>query len=254
MADKKIITLINGKYGVNGKRVSKFRYKSTTDGNWYQINSDGTRTFLRYADGPQNYDRFPTGSYLRTIENADSAGYINGKWYTKDYYNQWAKQNNVRNQQGHQKKVFDENQIGIGIDMRPDSNPYVQQFLKKDNNGTYLTEADEHKVRQHTIQEKDNTLNRLLKKNKLNIELSPNKRAMALGLIYQGYGKILFNPNGTDSNKLHNAFINGTDKQFSNAIYNFYKTRHSDRAERHRTFWDGKLKLGGTIRKKRFCS
>ena len=32
----------------------------------YQINSDGTRTFLRYADGPQNYDRSPTGSYLRT--------------------------------------------------------------------------------------------------------------------------------------------------------------------------------------------
>ena len=160
MADKKIITLINGKYGVNGKRVSKYRYKSTIDGNWYQINSDGTRTFLRYADGPQNYDRFPTGSYLRTIENTDSAGYINGKWYTKDYYNQWAKQNNVRNQQGHQKKVFDPNQIGIGIDINPKNNPYVQQFLKKDNNGTYLTEADEHKVRQHTIQEKDNTRKR----------------------------------------------------------------------------------------------
>lgn len=191
MADKKLITLKNRKYGVNGKRVFGYKYKSATDGNWYQINSDGTRTFLRYADGTQNYDRFPTGSYLRTIENADSAGYINGKWYTKDYYNQWAKQNNIRNRQGHQKKIFDKNQIGIGIDIRPESNPYVQQFLKKDNNGIYLTEADEHRVRQHTIKEKDDILNSLINNNDLNINLSPNKRAMALGLIYHGYGKFL---------------------------------------------------------------
>lgn len=250
MADKKLITLKNRKYGVNGKRVFGYKYKSATDGNWYQINSDGTRTFLRYADGTQNYDRFPTGSYLRTIENADSAGYINGKWYTKDYYNQWAKQNNIRNRQGHQKKIFDKNQIGIGIDIRPESNPYVQQFLKKDNNGIYLTEADEHRVRQHTIKEKDDILNRLINNNDLNINLSFNKRAMALGLIYHGYGKFLFNPNGPDSNRLHNAFVNGTDQQFSDAIYNFYKTRHSDRAERHKTYWNGKLKLGGTIKKR----
>ena len=235
---------------VNGKRVFGYKYKSATDGNWYQINSDGTRTFLRYADGTQNYDRFPTGSYLRTIENADSAGYINGKWYTKDYYNQWAKQNNIRNRQGHQKKIFDKNQIGIGIDIRPESNPYVQQFLKKDNNGIYLTEADEHRVRQHTIKEKDDILNRLINNNDLNINLSFNKRAMALGLIYHGYGKFLFNPNGPDSNRLHNAFVNGTDQQFSDAIYSFYKTRHSDRAERHKTYWNGKLKLGGTIKKR----
>ena len=250
MADKKLITLKNRKYGVNGKRVFGYKYKSATDGNWYQINSDGTRTFLRYADGTQNYDRFPTGSYLRTIENADSAGYINGKWYTKDYYNQWAKQNNIRNRQGHQKKIFDKNQIGIGIDIRPESNPYVQQFLKKDNNGIYLTGADEHRVRQHTIKEKDDILNSLINNNDLNINLSPNKRAMALGLIYHGYGKFLFNPNGPDSNRLHNAFVNGTDQQFSDAIYNFYKTRHSDRAERHKTYWNGKLKLGGTIKKR----
>ena len=46
MADRKVITLTNGKYGVNGKRVFGYRYKSAADGNWYQINSDWTRTFL----------------------------------------------------------------------------------------------------------------------------------------------------------------------------------------------------------------
>lgn len=48
MADKKLITLKNRKYGVNGKRVFGYKYKSATDGNWYQINSDGTRTFFQF--------------------------------------------------------------------------------------------------------------------------------------------------------------------------------------------------------------
>lgn len=215
---------------------------------------NGKRTFVGYADGTQNYDRFPTGPYIRTIENADSAGYIKGKWYTKDYYNRWAKQHNVKNQQGHLKRVSDEHQIGIGIDMNSKNNPYLQPFLREDSHGTYITEADEHKVRQHSIKEKEDALERLMEQNGLNINLSPNKRAMALGLGYHGNMGFLFHPNGPATSKLHNAFVNGTDKQFSDAIYDFYKTRNSDRAERHKNFWKDKLKHGGKLipKQKRF--
>lgn len=121
--------------------------------------------------------------------------------------------------------------------MRPKNNTIIQKYLKRDNKGTYISKSDEHYVRQRSIRDKDEALQRNLKGRKL----SPYKEAMALGMLYQGYGKLLFNPNGPETQKLNNAMWNGTDKDFHDAIYNFYKTRNADRANKHKEYWNGKL-------------
>ena len=60
--------------------------QTTTIGNAvYQENSDGTKTLLRYIDNTPNYDNTPTGRYITAVENPDSAGYYNGRWYNKSW-------------------------------------------------------------------------------------------------------------------------------------------------------------------------
>lgn len=113
----------------------------------------------------------------------------------------------MKNSSGQPLKVWDKHQIGIGLDMRPENNPIVQEYLHSKNGKRWVSEADEHYSRQRMLLDKEKTLNRLLKKKGLNLQLSPNKKAMAIGLVYHGFAPKLFsNPT------LYNSFVNGTEK------------------------------------------
>lgn len=223
-------------------RTYKYGQQVTIDNKVYQENSDGSRTLIRYSNGTPNYDLTPTGSYITRIENPDSAGYVNGRWYNKAYTD--------KHKNGP--RVWDSNQIGIGIDTRENNNPVVQQYLRNTGQYKYINEDDEHFVRQSTIKEKDDTLNRLMRKYNININLSPNKRAMALGMIYQGLANQLFNPKTPLARQLQNAFTNGTDKQFADSITNFYNVfqngRFRERAKQNQEYWSTRLYNGGKIR------
>ena len=239
MADK--VIKVNGKWYVNG-RPTPHGFQQKEGNAVYQYNSDGTKTLLRYTDNTPNYDNTPTGRYITAVENPDSAGYYNGRWYNKG----WA--------DAHRKltpRVWDSNQIGIGLDMKKENNPLIQNYLKSVGATTSISEADEHYVRQHQIQDKVDTLNRLMKKNNINVKMSPFKQAMAVGLVYHGLGKYLVKPSGALTQAISDAFKNGTDKQFANALANFYTQfqngRFKERAKQHTQFWNGKLKSGGRI-------
>ena len=179
----KKVTKVNGRWYVDGRPTPPGFYQEEGDA-VYQYNSDGTKTLLRYTDNTPNYDNTPTGRYITAVENPDSAGYYNGRWYNKS----WA--------DAHRNltpRVWDSNQIGIGLDMKKENNPLIQDYLKFTGPTTSISEADEHYVRQHQIQDKLNTLNRLMKKNNINIKMSPSKQAMAVGLVYYGFlHKLLF--------------------------------------------------------------
>lgn len=248
--------LDKGKLRVYGNRDVDYR------GRTIQHNSNGTTTLVNpstnrpfsskkesvkyYQNNPINYDEQLVGPYLRTLENADSAGFINGRWYGREVYNPYAQKNNIRNSQGVIKKVFDKNQIGIGLDRRGQNNPLVKQKIQKDSRGEYLSENNERFIRNRSIQEKQDVLDRLLKKNGMSVEISPNKRTIATGLIYHGFGPELFMPG-----PLYNSFSRGTDQAFSDSVYNFYNGEYkaeypgkkyadhysTERAEKHRQFF-----------------
>ncbi len=103
------------------------------------------------------------------------------------------------------------------------TNPVIQPYLHAIGNYKYVTESDEHYSRQKAIQSKLEELDRLINKKGIRVKnYSDNKRAMALGLMYHGFAGSMLSPNGPLTTALKNAFVNGTDKQFSDAIYNFY--------------------------------
>jgi hypothetical protein len=86
----------------------------------------------------------------------------------------------------------------------------------------------------NTFKYLEGVLNRRAK----DLKLSDNKRIMAMGVLYRGDGPKLWNKN----HPLSQAFFNGTDKDFSNAISNYYINNNlKERANRHNKFWKGKL-------------
>lgn len=224
-------------YFVSPRNGQTYRYgqKVKIGNKVYQENSDGSRTLVGYTNGTPNYDLTPIGPYIMQIENPDSAGYVNKRWYNKAYTD--VHKNSPR--------IWDSNQIGIGIDTRKNNNPVVQQYLRNTGQYKYISEADEHFVRQQTIKDKNDTLDRLMQKNNININISPNKRAMAIGIIYQGLANQLFNPKTSLAKQLQYTFINGTDQQFADSITNFYNIfqngRFRERAKQNKEYWNTKL-------------
>jgi hypothetical protein len=86
----------------------------------------------------------------------------------------------------------------------------------------------------NTFKYLEGVLNRRAK----DLKLSDNKRIMAMGVLYRGDGPKLWNKN----HPLSQAFFNGTDKDFSNAIFNYYNSINlRRRADYHNKFWQGKI-------------
>lgn len=159
-------------------------------------------------------------NYIKALENPNNIGYhiVTDTW-TPPTSNK-----------------YDTNQIGVGLDMN--TNKQVKKYLE-DNKRTkdpYLTDSE---VKQF-VNDRLLDLENILDKHTKGINLSDTKRIIALGLMYHGYGKYLWEPNGPQTRKLHNALYNGTDQDMINAVVEFYKGRNTERSNSHKKFWDEK--------------
>lgn len=167
----------------------------------------------------KNYDTTLVGHLINYVENPDSLGYVNGKWYSPKYDSRFKRSS------------FDPNNIGMGVDRN--TNEYLlngELKMHKDNAGReYLTELEERNARHHAIANAEESYgNRLayaqkvFKTNKVPSEM---KKALTISAIYNlGQGTVsneLF-----EDKALMNSFLNGSDIDYSNRI-NAYYTAHN---------------------------
>lgn len=157
----------------------------------------------------QNYEtlRF---QYIKELENPNLVGYDeqNDRWTSPPAG-----------------KGYDPNGIGIGLDKY--TNTYVRDYLRR-HNKDWLSMDEMIQLQNKSFEWAEGVLNR----NAKNLKMSDVKRAVAIGLIYHGHGKKLWNT----SHSLHKALFNGSDKQFIDAVTEFYKG--NSRSTRHKNFWN----------------
>ena len=149
--------------------------------------------------------------YIRSIENPDSVGYRNGRWYAPD------------------NSIYDKNNRGFGMDVNYNT---ATVDLTKDRPGKYLTEEEERALRLQHIRESEKVLDKwtpqILQKMP-----SEEKRAMAVGMIYRGDGvkSIVHNPT------INKAYLYGSNEDMQKAVSDYYKFKKvSERAQRHNNF------------------
>lgn len=147
-------------------------------------------------------------SYIEALENPDRIGYDQAR-------DRWTSPT---------QKGYDPNQIGIGLDKR--TNNDVRQFLDT-NKRDWLTDAEMLNLQSKSFQYFEDVLAR----NTKGLNLSNIKRAVAMGLLYHGHGKKLWNRNHI----LSKALFNGSDQDFIDAVTKFYGT--NSRATRHSEYW-----------------
>lgn len=159
----------------------------------------------------ENYDKTLVGKYIREIENPDSIGYKNGRWYkpaSEDY---------------------DSNNRGFGIDVEYNNDA---NKLTRNREGQWLTEQEERNLRNKHI---DYGLDRLNFWTPKILATPPSeaKQVMAEGMIYRGEGvKTILN-----NQKLRDAYYSGSDRDFQKAVSDHYKKKNlNERAARHDRF------------------
>lgn len=171
----------------------------------------------------KNYDNSLTGKLINFVENPDSLGYADGRWYSPKY------------DRRYKLGAFDPFNFGIGVDRN--SNEYVDNgelMFHKDSKGReYLTEAEERNVRNHSIANAEKSYAKRLShaQETLHSNNIPSeiKKAITISAIYnlgQGYvANNLF-----EDNVLMDAFLNGSDLEYSNQVNRYYeKKRKGDR-------------------------
>ena len=159
-----------------------------------------------------DFDNTLTGRYIRTIENPDSLG-----WNPKKRIWEAPKQRGT-----------DPNNRGMGVDII-----YNEDAAKvvKNRPTKYLTEQEERDLRNDHIDYSYGVIDRHLPTHS---GLTPERQAMAAGVIYRGDGKKLQSVN----NPLGRAYNVGTDAEFEQAITNFYnKAGLKTRARNHQQFF-----------------
>ena len=159
-----------------------------------------------------DFDNTLTGRYIRTIENPDSLG-----WNPKKRIWEAPKQRGT-----------DLNNRGMGVDII-----YNEDAAKvvKNRPTKYLTEQEERDLRNDHIDYSYGVIDRHLPTHS---GLTPERQAMAAGVIYRGDGKKLQSVN----NPLGRAYNVGTDAEFEQAITNFYnKAGLKTRARNHQQFF-----------------
>lgn len=147
----------------------------------------------------KDYDNLLIGQYIKAIENPDSAGFKNGKWYKST------------------RKIYDSNSRGFGIDIKHNKDAAE---LTKNRDGQWLTEGEERELRNNYISYCESKLDEHLP----NPNASEAKRAMAIGMIYRGDALSLYN-----NASLKELYYHGSDTDFSRAVDSFYnqqKTNH----------------------------
>lgn len=151
--------------------------------------------------------------YIRAIENPDSIGYRNGKWYQST------------------RRGDDPNNRGFGVDIMYNKEA---NKLTENRKGRWLTEEEERNLRNSHIDYSNMILNKWTPKVIAQYP-SENKQAVAAGMIYRGDGvkKIIKNPD------LKDAYFSGSDEDFQNAVESYYKKKGlRERAKNHKNFMD----------------
>lgn len=159
----------------------------------------------------EDYDNTLLGQYIRAIENPDSLGFKNGRWYEVN---------------GH---GFDSNNRGFGVDI---ANNKDAASLTSGRNGRYLTEEEERNLRNSHIDYSKGILDKWTPK----ILAQPPSNAktdMATGIVYrgEGIGAIVNDP------LLRDAYYSGSDDDFEKAVNRHYiQEKKRERAKQHTIF------------------
>lgn len=148
--------------------------------------------------------------YLHALENPTNSGFNSRtrKWGRGEY---------------------DPHQFQDGLD---DRNTFVKNYLKKHKVDS-IPEQDAIMLQDIYLKDLDRIWNNRTKDK----NISDFKKTLAYGLMWHGYGPRLWNEGKSkESKRLYEAFQNGSDSEFSDAIYTFYKKYDKDRADRHKIY------------------
>lgn len=167
-------------------------------------------TFEEGGPTRKDWDNTLAGKLVNHVENPDSVGYQNGKWYAPTL------------------KGYDQNQFGMGVDRNQTAG--FNDKVKRDKNGLqYLTEADERELRYNMLDAANTSANKRYEhamtavKHKKN-NISAVKDAAVISAIYNlGSGYVargLFE----DKDFMVNLF-DGTDAQVIDRINEEYKKK-----------------------------
>ena len=180
-----------------------------------------------------DYDNTTTGRLINYVENSDSLGYKDGKWYSPKVT--------------HPRAKVDNNNFGMGVDKK--QNPYIKGKIKKDSRRRqYITENDERIARYKSMRDAKESAEQRYdyarKMTKSDNELSNIKKAITESAIYNlgsGYvAKQLFN-----DKTLMNTLMNGTDEEYNDQVNKYYKKKErNDRINKTNEFLNLK-RMGG---------
>jgi len=170
------------------------------------------------------FDDTLAAQYIRAIENPDSIGYRNGRWYQSDI-------------EGH-----DTNNRGFGVDVQYNKDASA---LAGKRPGKWLTEDEERELRLSHLNYNQEVLDKYIPpKYLLDQPISEEKKAMALGMLYRGDGikSIIKNPT------ISEAFFHGTNEDMQKAVSDYYTNEkpHKERVVSHNRFFSSKRKTETT--------
>ena len=170
------------------------------------------------------FDDTLAAQYIRAIENPDSIGYRNGRWYQSDI-------------EGH-----DTNNRGFGVDV--EHNKRASALASK-RPGMWLTEEEERELRLSHLDYDQEVLDKYMPPTSLlDQPISDEKKAMALGMLYRGDGikSIIKNP------AISEAFFHGTNQDMQKAVSDYYTNEkpHKERVVSHNRFFSSKRKTETT--------
>ncbi len=155
--------------------------------------------------------------YIRAIENPDSIGYKDGKWYQPS------------------NSKYDKNNRGFGIDVVHNK---AARDMVSNRQGKWLTEGEERELRNKHIIESQKTLDRRVPWHSLRETPSEEKNAMAIGILYRG-DCVLGNQN------IRNAYYSGSDEDMQRAVSEYYKAKKvPERAANHNKFFNSRKPKG----------
>lgn len=152
--------------------------------------------------------------YVRAIENPDSIGYRDGKWYKSGL-------------QGH-----DANNRGFGIDVVENKDA---RALTQGRKGQWLSEDEERRLRLKHLDYINEALDKNTPWSILRNQPSEEAKAMALGMLYRG-DSVMQNP------KVREAYLSGSDEKMKKAVSDYYTNEnpHKERAANHNKFFSTK--------------
>ena len=155
--------------------------------------------------------------YIRAIENPDSIGYKDGKWYQPS------------------NSKYDKIYRGFGIYVLHNK---AERDMVSNRQGKWLTEGEERELRNKHIIESQKTLDRRVPWHSLRETPSEEKNAMAIGILYRG-DCVLGNQN------IRNAYYSGSDEDMQRAVSEYYKAKKvPERAANHNKFFNSRKPKG----------